>query len=129
MNSNSESAKTGLGKVAIAEENYREAEELLRPIADNSTTEIGAEAQFYLGQNEQAQNNFSAAIEEYAKVKVLFEAFDEWVSKAMYNSAVCHIRLGNRGEAVSTLNSIIDLYPETDAEKLARALLDKTSDS
>jgi TolA-binding protein len=129
VNANSESAKTGLGKVALVEGNYNQAEDLLRPIANNSTTEIGAEAQYYLGENEQAQNNFNAALEEYAKVKVLFEAFDEWVSKAMYNSAVCQIRLGNRGEAISTLNSIIDLYPETEAEKQARALLDKTSDS
>lgn len=126
INANNNAAKVGLGKVAVANENYEEAREWLAPVAEESTTEIGAEAQYYLGKILQEQNQFNAAIEEYAKVKVLFEAFDIWVSEAMYSSAECHIRLGNRGEAMSTLNSIIDTYPGTEAEKKARALINQT---
>lgn len=128
VNANSEAAKAGLGKVAIAENEFDIAEELLAPIAEQSTTEIGAEAQYYLGEILQKRGEYNAAIEEYAKVKVLFEAFDFWTSKAMYNSAECHIRLGNRGEAMTILNSIIISYPDTEAEKKAQALLDKTTD-
>ncbi|MFD2531589.1 tetratricopeptide repeat protein [Gracilimonas halophila] len=126
VNSGSQPAKVGLGKIAIAEENYERAEELLQPIADESTTEVGAEAQYYLGKILQEQGQFNAAIEEYAKVKVLFEAFDEWVSESMYNSAECHIRLGNRGEAMTILNSIIMTYPDTEAERKAQDLLNRT---
>lgn len=126
VNSGSQSAKVGLGKIAIAEENYERAEELLRPIAEESSTEVGAEAQYYLGKILQEQGEYNAAIEEYAKVKVLFEAFDEWVSESMYNSAECHIRLGNRGEAMTILNSIITSYPDTEAERKAQDLLNRT---
>lgn len=125
INSNSESAKAGLGKVALEQGNFEEAEEFLRPIAEESTTEVGAEAQFYLGVINQRQEQYNAALEEYGKVRVLFEAFDTWVSRSMYNSAECHLRMGNRGEAVTILNSLIDSYPGTEAEQRARALLDQ----
>lgn len=127
-NPNSESAKVGLGKVAVAEEDFQRAEELLAPIADKSTTEIGAEAQYYLGVMLQKQREFNEAIEAYSKVKVLFEAFDFWVANAMYNTAECHIRLGNRGEAVSVLESIIEDYAETEAAEKAATLLERTQE-
>ncbi|MDR9419506.1 tetratricopeptide repeat protein [Gracilimonas sp.] len=126
INEDNEAAKVGLGKAAIQEEEFDKAQELLDPIADQNSTEIGAEAQYYLGEILQKQENYSAAIEEYGRVKVLFEAFDIWVSEAMYNSAVCHIRLGNRGEAMTILNSILDTYPGTSAESKAQRLLNQT---
>lgn len=126
INAANEAASVGLGKVAIAEQKYEEAVIILKPIAEKNTTEIGAEAQFYLGKLNQEQENFQKAVEEYARVKVLFEAFDNWVSLAMYHSAESNILLGNRGDALAILNEIVEYYPGTEAEGLARQLLDKT---
>jgi len=126
INANSNSAKVGLGKVAIEEENYEQARAHFAPIAESSSTEIGAEAQFYVGRIYQLQEQYSTAIEEYGKVSVLFEAFDTWVSEAMYRSAECQIRIGNRGEAMSTLNAIITRYPGTEAEQKAQRLLNQS---
>ncbi|MAO63716.1 MAG: hypothetical protein CL666_01820 [Balneola sp.] len=125
INANSNSAKVGLGKVAVEEENFEQARDYFAPIAESSSTEVGAEAQFYLGRINQLQEQYDAAIEEYGKVSVLFEAFDTWVSEAMYRSAECHIRSGNRGEAMSTLNAIITRYPGTEAEQKAQRLLNQ----
>lgn len=126
INENSNSAKVGLGKVAIEEQDFEQAWDYLAPIAESSSTEVGAEAQFFLGRINQLQENYNAAIEEYGKVSVLFEAFDTWVSEAMYRSAECHIRLGNQGEAMSTLNAILDRYPGTEAEQKAKRLINQT---
>jgi len=126
VNANNEAAKVGLGKVAIKNGNFEEARDLLFPVAERSTTEIGAEAQFYLGDIHQKEEEYNEAIQEYSKVKVLFEAFDYWVSEAMFSSAECHIRLGNRGEAMTILNSIVNTYPGTNAEKKAQTLLNQT---
>jgi TolA-binding protein len=126
VNANNEAAKVGLGKVALANGNFKEVRDLLFPIAEKSTTEIGAEAQYYLGKILQRQEEYNAAIQEYSKVKVLFAAFDYWVSEAMFSSAECHIRLGNRGEAMTILNSIVNTYPGTEAEKKAQTLLNQT---
>ncbi|SMO42181.1 tetratricopeptide repeat protein [Gracilimonas mengyeensis] len=129
VNANSQPAKVGLGKVAVSNGNYERAREMLVPVAESSSTEIGAEAQYYVGQMLQKQGSYNEAIEEYAKVKVLFEAFDYWVSQAMYNGAECHIRMGNRGEAMTILNSIINDYPGTDAQQKAQALLERSGES
>lgn len=126
VNAGNPAANVGLGKVAVAESRFVDAKSLLIPIADKSTTISGAEAQYYLGKIEQDQGNFEAAIENYSKVRVLFEAFEIWVSKALYNSAECHIRLGNRGEAMSILNGIIEQYPDTEGATQAQVLLDST---
>lgn len=129
INPNNEAASVGLGKVALAERKYEEAQLILKPIADRNTTDIGAEAQFFLGRLEQAQDNLEEAIAEYARVKVLFEAFDIWVALAMYHSAECNIQLGNRGDALAILNEIVEFYSGTEAATLAQALLDRTGDS
>jgi len=126
VNPNNPAANVGLGKVAVSEGEYVDAKALLAPVADKSTTISGAEAQYYLGKLEQDQGNFLVAIESYSKVSVLFEAFEIWVSKALYNSAECHIRLGNRGDAISILNGIIENYPDTEGADQAKALLDST---
>lgn len=129
VNSGNAAAKVGLGKVALKEKNYNEAESYLQPVAEKNTTEIGAEAQFFLGELQKQQGNFEVAIEAYAKVKVLFEAFDLWVSEALLATAESHIRLGNRGEAVGILNTITETYPGTAAAERAQTLLDQTGDS
>jgi tetratricopeptide (TPR) repeat protein len=126
VNSGNPAANVGLGKVAVAESRYDDARSFLAPIADKSTTISGAEAQFYLGKIEQDQGNYELAIENYSKVRVLFEAFEVWVSRALYNSAECHIRLGNRGEAISILTGIIERYPDTEGAVQAQSLLDST---
>jgi TolA-binding protein len=126
VNQANQAASVGLGKVALAERNFEEAQITLKPIAESNTTQIGAEAQFYLGKLHQDQQHYEAALAEYARVKVLFEAFDTWVSLAMYQSAECNILLGNRGDALSLLNEIIEFYPGTEAERLARDLLART---
>jgi TolA-binding protein len=128
-NPSNEAASVGLGKVALAEDSFEEAKLMLTPIADKNTTEIGAEAQFFLGKIAYEQENLEEAIAEFARVKVLFEAFDSWVSLAMYHSAESHIKLGNRGDALAILNEIIEFYPGTEAATLAQALIDRTGDS
>lgn len=129
INQGNEAASVGLGKVAVAERKYEEAQLILKPIADRNTTEIGAEAQFFLGKSQQDQGNYEEAIAEYARVKILFEAFDTWVSLGMYFSAESNIQLGNRGDALAILNEIIEFYPGTEAATLAQALIDRTGDS
>ena len=122
-------ASVGLGKVAVGERKYEEAQLILQPIADKNTTQIGAEAQYFLGKSQQEQGNYEEAIEEYAKVKILFEAFETWVSLGMYHSAESNIQLGNRGVALAILNEITEYYPDTDAADLAELLIDSIEGS
>lgn len=122
-NGNYAPANVGLGKVALRNENYSEAGDLLSLVAEANTTEVGAEAQYLLGVVEQRQGQYRQALDAYTNVAVLYEAFDEWVAKALLRSAECHIQLGNPGEARNLLNTVAEDYPESPEAREAQRLL------
>jgi len=122
-NSSHAPARVGLGKVALRNGNFTEARDLFGLIAESNTTEIGAEAQYLLGVTEQRQENFNQALEAYSNVSVLYEAFDNWVAKALLKSAECHIRLGNTAEARNALNTIVENHSGTPEARQAQRML------
>lgn len=122
---NFDSANMGLAKVAIENENYQEAEELLSPVAESNTTEVGAEAQYLMGVVHQEQGNYSAAVEAYSNVSVLYEAYDEWVAKSLLNQARSYIQMSQPGEAKSTLNTLVEDYPDMPQAQEAQRLLNE----
>ena len=124
-NPNNASAQLGLAKVALEENKLEESRNLLFPIADRNTTELGAEAQYLLAKLAFTENNLEQALEEYAKVKVLFEAFDTWVAAALFEAAQIHLQLGNTGEAAGMLNEITDRYPGTPTATKAALLIEQ----
>jgi len=112
INEGNDAARTGLGKVLLEDDRIEEARRFFSLVADNNTTAVGAEAQYMLGESYMRQGNRENALEEFSKVRVLFEAYDDWVSEAQYRTAEIYIREGRRGEALSLLNSIVENYPE-----------------
>jgi len=120
-----DAARLGLANVRFAQDRYVAARELYADIAESSTTDIGAEAQYMLGRTFQEDRRFDEALQEYSRVSVLFEAYIEWVADARYRSAEIHIAQGNRGEAINVLNSIRDNFPGTEAAERAHRLLER----
>ncbi len=123
VNSDHDPAKVGLGKVALRNDNYAEARDMLGLVAESNTTEIGAEAQYLLGVVEQEQQNFKEALDAYSNVNILYEAFDEWVAKAILRTAECHIQLGNTAEARSSLNTLVEQFSGTPEAEKAQQML------
>lgn len=118
-----EPALIGKGRVALERGQYLDAERYLSQVAENNTLERGAEAMFLLGKLEQNRNNYEEAIENYAKVNVLYEAYDEWVAEAMLATADTYREMGQRGRSEQTLRDIMNRFPETEyAERAARRL-------
>lgn len=122
-NSSHASARIGLGKVALENNNHPEADSIFGSIAETNTTEIGAESQYLLGVNQQQQKNYNQALEAYSNVKILYETFDEWVAKSLLKSAECYIQLGNTGEARKTLTSIVEDFSGTPEAERAQQML------
>ncbi|MCG2588387.1 tetratricopeptide repeat protein [Rhodohalobacter sulfatireducens] len=123
INSENNAARLGVGKVLMQDGRQDEARRFFQLVAENSTTEIGAEAQYLLGESYQSEGDRESALEAYSRVSVLFETFDEWVAEAQYKTAEIYIRQGNRGEATNLLNSIVETYPDTPGAQKARRLL------
>ncbi len=124
-NQNYAPARVGMAKVAVRKENYQQADNLLSQVAESNTTEIGAEAQYLLGLVNQRQGNYEAAVKAYSNVSVLYQAFDEWVAKSLLDQARCYIQMGQRGEARSALNTLVEDYPDMPEAQEAQRLLNQ----
>jgi tetratricopeptide (TPR) repeat protein len=118
-------AEVGLGVVAQQRGRLDQAIEYFSSVAESNTINLGAEAQYRLGRVYQQEQRFNKAIEAYSNVKVLYEAYDQWVSKALFHSAECHLQLGNRGEARSLLESVTKSYPNLAVAKRAQQMLEQ----
>ena len=103
----------GKGRVALERGQYMDASQLFSRVAELSTANRGAEAQYYLGKVEQARNNHEEAIDEFARVSALYEAYDEWVARAMLATADSYREMGRTGRASQTLQDVIERFPDT----------------
>lgn len=112
--------KLGIAKVNFEEERDDVALPLLEALAKSNTGAEGAEAQFLVGRIFQEKQQFSEALAAFSKVKILYEAYETWVSKSLFESAQCYKRLGNPVEAQKTLKLLIEKYPNTSAAKDAK---------
>lgn len=123
INEDNDAARVGLGKVLLRDGRIEEARRFFSLVAENNTTDIGAEAQFLVGKSFADEGNRETAIEEFSRVRSLFQAYDKWVAEAQFHTAEIYIRQGRRGDATQLLNSIVENYPGTEgAEKAARLL-------
>ena len=123
INPDNDSAKNGLGKVLLRDGRVDEARRFFVNVAENNSTEIGAEAQLMIGETYLAEGDRDSALEAFSRVRVLFEPYADWVAEAQYKTAEIYIRQGRRGDAISLLNSIVDSYPDTEGAQKARRLL------
>lgn len=124
INPDSDAARVGLGKVLLRDGRIDEARRFFNLVAGNNTTEIGAEAQFLVGETYLAEENNEDAMEAFTRLNTLFEAYGNWVSQAQLKIAEIYIREGQRGEAITILNAIIERYPDSPEAVRAERLLE-----
>lgn len=123
ISASSDAARVGLAKAAIQQGNYEKAEQQLQPVAQSNTEAVGAEAQYYLGLIKQEQGQLNEALDEYAKVRVLYKLFDRWIAKSMLKSGEVYIALENPEEARKIWNTLIDQYPRSAEAQQARQMI------
>lgn len=78
----SEKAKLELGLIDLAAKRYENAEHYFRDLSEKRKDDIGAEAQYYLGETLFEQNNLTDAISAFVRVNTIFPNYDEWVTKS-----------------------------------------------
>lgn len=125
ISSDNNPARTGLGKVLLEDGRIEEARRFFNLVVQNSTTDTGAEAQYLIGESYLQEENYESAREAFSRVRVLYEAYDEWVAEAQYKTAEIYINEGQRGEGISLLNSVIENYPDTPGADKAQRLLQR----
>jgi tetratricopeptide (TPR) repeat protein len=122
-NPNNDAADLGLAKVLIRQGQISTAMPILEEISERNTLETGAEAQYWIGFAHQRNNDYDKALEAFARVRVLYEAYEYWVSMSLVRSAEVFRARGDQGEARATYQSIVDNFPGTEAAEIARRVL------
>ncbi|MDG5767992.1 tetratricopeptide repeat protein [Balneolales bacterium ANBcel1] len=118
-----EPALIGKGRVAMERRQFMDAERYLGQVAESSTLENGAEAQYLLGRVQQYRGNYEQALDAYARVSALYEAYDRWVAEAMLATAETYRAMGQQGRSGQTLRDVMERFPDTEyAERAAEQL-------
>jgi TolA-binding protein len=118
-----EPAKLGLAKVKLRQQDYSDAMTRFQEIVSTNTLEMGAEAQYWVGYIHQQQNRYEESLQAYSQVRVIYEAYEYWVSMSYIRTAEIHRARGETGEARATYEMVVERYPGTEAARLAQRVL------
>jgi len=106
----SEKSKLELGILSLQAKNYSLADSYLTNLAQNRSDDIGAQAQFYLGQSLYNQKNYSAAITALSRVSSVFPAYDDWVTKSYLLLGDCYEKTKDRSRAREMYRIVISKH-------------------
>jgi len=88
------------------------------------TTDLAANAQFYLGEAAYSQKNYEQAVTEYDKVLANYPKSFK-LAPAHLRKGLSLIELGQKTAGVRELREVIKRYPKTDEDRRARAKLNE----
>jgi TolA-binding protein len=75
-------AKLELGMIELSASRYSNAEFYFKNLAESRADDIGAKAQYFLGVALAEEGNTEDAIDVLEKVRTVFSAYDEWLTKS-----------------------------------------------
>ena len=83
-------SKFEIGLIELARKNYETCDLLFRELSENRNDDIGASAQYYLGESLLDQNKIDDAITALVRVRFAFSAYDEWLTKSYLKLGECY---------------------------------------
>lgn len=118
-------AKFELGLIDLAARRYGNATQYFQELANNRTDDIGAKAQYYLGETLFDQNKITDAISAFVRVRTIFSAYDEWLTRAFLGLGDCYLKLKDKRQAEEMYRTVISKHRNDEFGKEARAKLRK----
>lgn len=103
-------AKIELSKLEIERKNYDNALILLKELAEKRLDDIGAQAQFLIGQIYFDQNNFNDAIIAFVRVRSVYSGYDEWFTKSLLRLGDCYVKLNDKQQAREMYRAVINRH-------------------
>ncbi|MCU0452583.1 MAG: tetratricopeptide repeat protein [Bacteroidetes bacterium] len=108
----SDRARVGLARLSITAGDLVEARTLAQRVATGRTDEIGAEAQFVVGETWAAAGDWKQAATAYLRVRYVFTAYPLWVNRAMLEAGRAYERGGDKARAKETYRDLLKRQPE-----------------
>jgi len=100
-------SKFELGLIELARENYINADLYFKTLAETHSDELGAEAQYYYGYSLFEQEKTDEAIAALERVRVVFSAYDEWLTKSYLKLGDCYTKLDQIDKAKEMYRVVI----------------------
>jgi len=106
----SDKAKLEMSIIDLAANRFDEATTFLTELSQNRSDDIGAKAQFYLGQTLFDQQKYKDALTELDRVRSAFSGYNEWVTKADLLSGDCYVQLKKFRDAKNMYRRVISKH-------------------
>lgn len=103
-------AKIELSKLEINRKNYDNALILLKELAEKRLDDIGAQAQYLIGQIYYEQNNINDAIIAFVRVRSVYSGYDEWFTKSLLRLGDCYVKLNDKQQAREMYRAVINRH-------------------
>ncbi len=110
-----------IGRCLAAEADLQGARDAYAKVIRSPTgakTETAAMAQLMIAETYWHQKNFTAALQEYLRVEILY-AYPTWQALALLQAGKCHQQLGQWQQAAELYARLLKVYPNEDAAKEA----------
>lgn len=122
----SEKAKLELGLIDLSAKRYQNAEHYFRDLSGNRTDDIGAKAQYYLGETLFEENNLTDAISALVRVNTVFPKYDEWVTKSFMKLGDSFVKKKDKKNARQMYRKVLNRHNKgkiaTEARKKLRRI-------
>ena len=100
-------SKLELGLIDLAKENYTDADLNFKTLAETHSDELGAQAQYYYGVSLFEQEKADSAVIALDRVRIVFSAYDEWLTKSYLKLGECYTKLNQIGKAKEVYRAVI----------------------
>jgi TolA-binding protein len=118
-------ARIRLARLLLATGKAAQLQELLTPVVENQSDELGAEAQFLISEADLQQENLRDAVYGFLRVKYLFPFSDKWCVQSIYRAAEIYEQLSNFEEAKKLYELIHRQYNDKDFRNRAKEKIKK----
>ncbi len=119
-------AKLELGLIELAANRYDNADSYFQNLAETRSDELGAKAQYYYGVSLFEQDKITDAITAFVRVRTIFSAYDEWLTKSYLKLGECYTKNKDYRNAKDIYRAILTKHKGDDygkeAEKRLREL-------
>ena len=116
-------AKLELGLIELAANRYDNADTYFQGLAETRSDELGAKAQYYYGLSLFEQDKFTEAITAFVRVRTIFSAYDEWLTKSYLKLGECYTKNKDYRNAKDIYRAILTRHKGDDYGKEAQKRL------
>ncbi len=116
-------ARLGIARLTLTSGDPSSARALAQRVVASRTDEIGAEAQFVVGETWASVSDWKQAATAFLRVRYVFTSYPSWVDRAMLEAGRAYERAGDKARAKETYRDLLKRKPEEAVRKEAEQRL------